>query len=95
MASTILQKSFHFLIGKRKNKTIDEKVFGSKIGLTASLFGCWHDSISRPFTEGRTAYRACLKCGARKPFDPNTLQTQDKFYYPPIIKTLDIKQFSD
>lgn len=91
MASTILQKSFQLLIGKRKNNVVDETVFGSKIGITASLFGCWHDSISRPFTDGKTSYCACLTCGARKPFDTNTLQTEDKFYYPPIIKTIEIE----
>jgi hypothetical protein len=91
MANAIIQKSFQILGLKRQEKLLNERVFGNKIGLTASLFGCWHDKISRPFMEGKIAYRACLKCGARKPFDPETLQTSDRFYYPPIIKTIEDK----
>jgi len=57
--------------------------FGNKIGLLATLFGCWHKSLSRPFTIGNDSYRACLDCGARKHFDPQTLKTFGSFHYPP------------
>lgn len=66
----------------------DDFVFGKKVGLIAKLFGCWHDDISRPFTQGQTAYRSCLQCGARKQFDTKTLRTYGAFYFPPVVKEL-------
>ena len=65
------------------------KVFGEKVGLAAKLFGCWHENMSRPFGGGLNAYRSCLKCGARKQFNTQTLLTFGKFYYPPIIKRIE------
>jgi len=59
--------------------------FGNKIGLLAQLFGCWHKQISRPFTIGNNSYRACLHCGARKPFDTKNLKTYGSFHYPPAV----------
>jgi len=59
--------------------------FGDKIGVFGKLFGCWHKSLSRPFTSKNSSYRACLNCGARKKFDTNTLKTVGPFYYPPAI----------
>lgn len=56
-------------LNNKQNKAIndiDRLVFGQKMGLTAKLFGCWHDNISRPFVQGKTAFRSCLQCGARK-----------------------------
>ena len=61
-------------------------VFGKKMGLVAKLFGCWHENISRPFVESQTAYRSCLRCGARKQFNPETLETYGAFYFPPPVK---------
>jgi hypothetical protein len=61
-------------------------VFGEKVGLLGKFFGCWHEEISRPFSHGQIAYRSCLKCGARKQFDSNTLKTHGAFYFPPILK---------
>ena len=69
----------------RQASEIDNFVFGQKLGLMAKLFGCWHGNISRPFMQGKTAYRSCLKCGARKQFNPETLETHGKFYFPPVI----------
>lgn len=71
--------------GKQKSE-IDPTVFGRKMGLVSKLFGCWHGNISRPFIEGNTAYRSCLKCGARKQFSPETLETKGNYYFPPSIK---------
>ena len=76
-------------LNNRKNKdtnNIDSFVFGRKLGLMTKLFGCWHDNISRPFVQGKTAYRSCLQCGARKQFNPETLETHGNYYFPPVIK---------
>ena len=58
-------------------------MFGKKLGLLAKLFGCSHKSLSRPFSHGGVGYRTCLKCGARKRFNTETLETFGGFYYPP------------
>ena len=60
--------------------------FGNKIGLFGKLFGCWHNNISRPFVRGNVGYRSCLHCGARKQFNPETLETHGTFYFPPVEK---------
>lgn len=59
--------------------------FGNKIGLFGQLFGCWHKELSRPFTNKNGSYRACLSCGARKGFNTETLKTDGRFYYPPVV----------
>jgi hypothetical protein len=61
----------------------EEEVFGDKIGLLATVFGCWHKNLGRPFTDGQKAYRSCMDCGARRHFSPDTLQTYGPFYFPP------------
>lgn len=62
-----------------------EQPFGQKIGLMASVFGCWHKNMSRPFVEKKATYRTCLDCGARRAFDPENLRTAGPFYYPPTV----------
>ncbi len=62
-----------------------ERIFGTKIGFFGQMFGCWHKRLTRPFTTRRTSYRACLECGARRQFDPETLKTSGPFYYPPVV----------
>ncbi len=64
----------------------DRRIFGQKIGLAVKLFGCWHTNISRPFTNGKISYRSCLQCGARKKFNPETLETHGNFYFPPSLE---------
>ncbi len=60
--------------------------FGAKIGLFGKVFGCWHKSLSRPFTINvKESYRVCLNCGARKHFDAQNLKTFGSFHYPPAI----------
>lgn len=71
----------------RQDLEVDESVFGEKVGLLGKLFGCGHKEISRPFVLKKTAYRACLSCGARKRFDTQSLTTFGGFYYPPIVKS--------
>ena len=63
----------------------DRYAFGKKIGVIASLFGCRHNNLSRPFTTNKVSYRTCLSCGARKRFDPEKLVTHRAFYYPPEV----------
>jgi hypothetical protein len=60
----------------------DPELAGTRVGLIGTLFGCWHGNLSRPFTYGKTSYRVCLKCGARRKFDTKTLKTSGGFYYP-------------
>lgn len=62
-----------------------DRVFGDRIGIVGKLFGCWHKKLSRPFTNQKSSYRACLHCGAMKKFDTETLETVGPFYYPPTI----------
>ena len=58
-----------------------------RIGLMTKLFGCWHQQLSRPFTTVGDSYRACLQCGARRNFNPETLETSGAFYFAPEVKT--------
>lgn len=71
----------------RQKLEVDKSVFGEKVGLLGKLFGCGHERISRPFILGKTAYRTCLLCGARKQFNTQTLETFGGFYYPPIVRS--------
>lgn len=89
MSTALIQEEFQTVIEQKSRKEVDRRVFGNKVGLIAKLFGCWHEDIGRPFVEGKTAYRACLGCGARKQFDPNTLKTFGNFYYPPLVKRIE------
>lgn len=66
--------------------------FGNKIGVLVRLFGCWHKEMTRPFTNGKQSYRACLSCGARRQFNAHTLETFGKFYYPPTISQVNNKR---
>lgn len=91
MATVLVEKDFPGVTPKSKAKRLDESVFGDKVGLFASLFGCWHKKLTRPFADGKNAYCACLECGARKPFDPETLQTDRHFYYPPIVNDVKVE----
>lgn len=70
---------------KKLLKAKEESEFGRKIGLLGLLFGCWHQNLSRPFTSNKLSYIVCLDCGARKHFNPETLETFGAFYYPPKV----------
>ena len=61
--------------------------FGDRIGVMASLFGCWHKRLTRPIADKNTSYRACLECGARKRFDTEEFRTSGPFYYPPSVRS--------
>ena len=88
MANVLLISKFQSLVQRngRSAKEIDSFVFGKKMGLVTKLFGCWHENLSRPFTQGKTSYRSCLECGARKQFNAETLETYGNFYAPPLVK---------
>ena len=73
-------------IGLGTKEQPDERAFGKKLGLVTRLVGCRHERISRPFGSGNGSYRSCLSCGARKPFNPRTLETSSTFYCPPEIR---------
>ena len=88
MANVLLFSKFQSLVqrNRRSAKEIDASIFGKKLGLAANLFGCWHENLSRPFTRGKTSYRSCLDCGARKQFNAETLETFGNFYGAPIVQ---------
>ena len=77
-AEAILEKARSVELNELK---IDEKIFEKPIGLLARVFGCWHQQLSRPFTNERESYRVCLHCGARRRFDTKTFKTYGKFYF--------------
>ena len=88
MTTYILRKKFQTLIHKKVEGAKDSNTFafGRKVTLMAKLFGCWHGNLGRPFAAGEIAYRSCLKCGARRQFNPETMETHGNFYFPPIVK---------
>ena len=85
MRTAILLNQFQRLINNQDGN-INTLIFGRKMGLMSKLFGCWHKNISRPFSQGKIAYRNCLDCGARRQFNPETLKTFGQFHFPPVIK---------
>jgi len=65
----------------RKSQNVTKE---NPVGIIASLFGCQHRQLSRPFSSLNDSYRVCIKCGARRRFNPNTLQTFGRFYFSPV-----------
>ncbi|MEO6391418.1 MAG: hypothetical protein ABIP75_06170 [Pyrinomonadaceae bacterium] len=51
------------------------------VGLATRLFGCHHKHLSLPRSNGSGAYRECVRCGARRNFNPDTWQTLGPFYF--------------
>jgi hypothetical protein len=51
--------------------------------LILRLVGCWHRSMTRPFTQGGSTYRACTVCGMRREFDPETWRMKGRYYSGP------------
>ena len=72
------------LAAERVSDRSDESL-GTRIGLIGKLFGCWHKDLSRPFTDIKGSYRACVDCGARTVFDTKSFKTLGTFYYPPSV----------
>lgn len=48
----------------------------------ARVFGCWHRTLSLPFTRDGETYRTCMGCGARRRFDTERWETVGPYYYP-------------
>ena len=71
-----------------ESPVFESDVFGEKVGLMGKIFGCGHEELSRPFSRNGVGFRACLRCGARKHFDPNTWTTAGSFYYPPAVDAI-------
>ncbi len=87
MANELINGKFRLItsllnIGSHYNKDISV----SKVGLFSKIFGCKHQSLSRPFSNGKIGYTVCLMCGARKGFNTETLQSFGSFYFAPVEK---------
>ncbi len=88
MANELVNGKFQLLtslFGKGRN--FDKKINGEKVGLFSKIFGCGHQDLSRPFSHGKFGYRACLRCGARKQFNVETLETFGSFYFAPVERS--------
>jgi hypothetical protein len=48
--------------------------------LVGGVLGCCHRRMSWPITRDGQTYRACLKCGICRGFDPKTWKTFGSFY---------------
>jgi hypothetical protein len=86
MTSFALRNVFQNSALGGRTAALDEKVFGKKLGIVSRLLGCQHRRLTRPFGSGETAYLSCLECGARKHFNPKTLETSKNFYCPPAVQ---------
>ena len=87
MASALINGKFKGIAGLfGKGRNIDKGVFGEKVGFFSKIFGCGHQDLSRPFSNGKFGYRVCLNCGARKQFNTETLETFGSFYFAPVEK---------
>lgn len=45
------------------------------------IFGCWHGRMNSPFTRNNETYRTCMKCGARRHFNPGQSKMTGAYYY--------------
>ena len=87
MANALLNGKFRELASLfGKGSKIDKGIFGEKVGFFSKIFGCGHQDLSRPFSNGKFGYRVCLNCGARKQFNVDTLETFGSFYFAPVEK---------
>ena len=59
-----------------------EQVFGTRVGLFARVFGCWHSRMSRPVTTASLTYQYCASCGIRRKYDAVAFKPERKLYYP-------------
>jgi hypothetical protein len=87
MANELTSGKFQLITSLLGKGSIFDKDFsGKKVGLFSKIFGCRHQNISRPFSNGKIGYRVCLMCGARKRFNAETLETFGSFYFAPVEK---------
>lgn len=83
MSTTVLTDVNVPVAAGRNKDSVNQQVFGKKLGMITRVFGCRHRNLSRPFSQARFGYRACINCGARKQFNPKTLETHGAFYAAP------------
>jgi len=50
-------------------------------GPITRLFGCRHAHLSVPITSDHETYRACIDCGARRPFDTHKWTVYGRYYF--------------
>lgn len=86
MTTITLLNAFQFIKDRNHAHALDARAFGKKLGLLSKIIGCPHKDIGRPFGEGRSAYRSCVSCGARKHFNTETLETGSHFYSAPVVQ---------
>ena len=90
MANALTKGNFQLITnllnkgGKDQGSSFDKNFSGVKVGLFSKIFGCKHQDLSRPFSNGKIGYRVCLMCGARKRFNAETLETFGGFYFAPV-----------
>ena len=82
----LLDKVQRLIQKSEPTKDSNTFAFGQKLSLMTKLFGCRHTNMGRPFTQDKTAYRSCLNCGARRQFNPDTMETHGTFYFPSVEK---------
>jgi hypothetical protein len=61
-----------------------ERVFTPAHRVTTWLwerFQCQHTEMSRPITRDGETYRACVRCGARRPFNLNSWAMKGGYYF--------------
>lgn len=68
------------LEGQIHNHSVDWS-YKPIVSLMTRIFGCWHLHMGWPITAGSKTYRACLDCGARRRFDPDSWTTHGPFYF--------------
>jgi hypothetical protein len=52
-----------------------------RVGLATRLFGCHHKHLSLPRSNGDESYRECIRCGARRDFNPETWLSVGPYYF--------------
>jgi len=80
----MIRETLISLVGTTKTETPADPPKTLKIGLAASIFGCWHMHLSRPRTSNNSTFRICSKCSARQNWNPQTLKPEGRFYYPAV-----------
>jgi hypothetical protein len=84
MSTTVFTDVNAHITFNGSSDSVNEKVLGKKLGIFTRVLGCQHRNLSRPFSQGRSGYRACINCGSRQQFNPRTLETHGAFYAAPV-----------
>ena len=66
----------------RKSNRIDlAAVISTPTRWLTRIFGCWHSRMNSPFTLNGETYRTCMRCGARRHFNPERSKMTGAYYY--------------